>query len=451
MNIKEFKVKIFKEALKNGFEDCELYYQKSISFNVNIYKGDIEKYQNNFIEGLSFRGIYNGTMGYVYTEKIDNDIIEMLIKSAIQNAEIIEQTEKEFIYEGDVVYPDVEIYYDKINDITVTDKIEAAKSMEKAVIEYNQCIKSSNSCLVGNGEDEIYISNTKGLEVSQKSNYIIAYVSATAEKYGQTKSAGETWIGTDWTKFNPIELGQKAGKRVMEYMGSKSIQSGKYPVILKNETFADLITAFVGNFYAENVQKGFSLLNGKLNTKVASEKVTLLDTPLLEGGFATSPFDSEGVGCYDKSVIENGILKTFLYNIKAAEKDKVKSTGNGFKSSYKSTVTTAASNFYIKPSDIEYDTLIQQMKEGIVITELAGLHSGTNSVSGDFSLAADGFLIENGKTIRPIEQITIAGNFYEVIQDIVNVGNDIFFNLPSSSGAIGSPSVFVKNINISGI
>ncbi|HAG04298.1 MAG TPA: TldD/PmbA family protein, partial [Lachnospiraceae bacterium] len=126
---------------------------------------------------------------------------------------------------------------------------------------------------------------------------------------------------------------------------------------------------------------------------------------------------------------------------------KTKSTGNGFKPSYKGAVGVSATNFFIEKGETDFDGLLEKMQNGIIVTEVEGLHSGANVVSGDFSLAAEGFMVENGKITHPVEQITIAGNFYELLKTVAQVGNDLYFN----SSAVGSPSLMFEDISVSGL
>ena len=179
---------------------------------------------------------------------------------------------------------------------------------------------------------------------------------------------------------------------------------------------------------------------------IASDVVTIVDDPLLDNGFASTPFDDEGVATYKKELVSKGELKTLLHNLKTAYKAGCKSTGNGFKYSYASPVSISPTNLYIEKGEKSLEELMEEVGEGILITELAGLHSGANSITGDFSLAAKGFYIENGKKSYPVEQITIAGNYFYMLKDIEEVGNDLKF--PMSS--IGSPSVKIKEISIAG-
>ena len=220
----------------------------------------------------------------------------------------------------------------------------------------------------------------------------------------------------------------------------------KYKAIINNEAMVSLISTFSSIFDADAADKGLSLLKGKEGENIAAKCVNLIDNPLLEGGLASTPFDDEGVATYKKDIIKDGKLMTLLHNLKTSNKAGIKTTGNGFKSSYASTVTISPTNFYIENGNNSLQELIEEVYNGVMITDFAGLHSGANSISGDFSLAAKGFYIENGKKSYPIEQITIAGNFFTLLKDIENIGNDLKF--PMSS--IGSPSVIVRELSLAG-
>ncbi len=444
MDIKNLKKILFEKALNEGFKDCEIFYSKGSSFSVSIYKGNIEKYRINENGGFCFRGLYNGNMGYYFSESTDIDA-DSVIENTKENAEIVTVEDKEFIYEGDKSYPSVNVYNSKIEEITAEQKIQSALNIEKYALAYDSRI-TVNSAMVASGESYVYISNTRGLEVSEKGNHILAYVEVMVSENNETKEKGDIWIGNDISDLDEKKLAESACNKALSALGASSVKSGSVKAIIENETFADILECFVGNFYAENVQKGFSLLKNKLDTAVASEAVSITDNPLMEGGYQTTAFDSEGVASRSKKIIDKGILKTYLYNLKSANIDGVKSTGNGFKGSFRTAVGTSFTNFYIEKGSNEIKDAISSIDYGVFINDVAGLHSGTNSISGDFSLAAEGFLIENGKLTRPVNQITIAGNFYEILKNIDIVCSDIKFN----SSSVGSPSVYINNIEISG-
>lgn len=174
--------------------------------------------------------------------------------------------------------------------------------------------------------------------------------------------------------------------------------------------------------------------------------VSLIDDPLLPDGMASRPFDAEGVPSSAHTVVENGVFQTFLYDLKTAHKDGVATTGNANRASAASSVHVAPSNFYLKPGGKSFDALLEGIGEGIVITEVSGLHAGANPVSGDFSLLSKGYTFRNGKRDKAVEQITVAGNFYELLKSVQELANDLAF----PRGGIGSPSVDVGELSISG-
>lgn len=450
MNIKDFADKLFSRAKEEGFTEYEIYYVDGDSFKVTIYKGEIDQYSLNSHSGLSFRGLYNGNMGYSYTEVLDDYAVEMLIKDAKQNALAIEDEEVDIIYGGKDSYTDIKGYNQALAQMGADEKIKLALQLEKDTLAQSEKVKTLDECMIVTGEGESRIINSKGLDLQYKSNTIYAIAAPVVEEKGKVNTAFAFKATNDFTEIDTKAIAKEAVDDALAYMGAESVSTGKYKVIIRNDVMADMLAAFSGIFSAYNVQKGMSLLKGKVGTHIASKAVNIIDDPLMEKGLASSPFDAEGVACYTKTVVEQGKLITLLYNLKTALKDGAKSTGNASKGSYSSPVGVSPSNFYVKPGEKGLEELIKALGNGILITEVQGLHSGANGVSGDFSLAAKGFEIKDGKTIKPVEQITVAGNFYSLLQDVIEAGADLKFGMPSGGGCFGSPSLIVKELAISG-
>ncbi|MDO4531204.1 MAG: metallopeptidase TldD-related protein, partial [Bacillota bacterium] len=372
--------------------------------------------------------------------------IPFLVETAKENAALLSSEDMEELYEGEETYPVLEGVNEELERLEVGEKIQAAMKMEQAALAGAEEVASLDYCALGTGLAEIAIQNTKGLDVSFAKNFATAYVSAIARKGDETKTGTYFWKAQNWNDFDPEETGRMAAKRAASHLGAASVASGKYDIILEGRAMVALLGAFSGIFFGENAQKGFSMLHGKIGERIASAQVTLRDDALLTGGYGTQPFDSEGVSGKNKAVIENGVLKTLLYNRKSAKKDGVVSTGNGFKAGLTGSVKTATTNFYLTKGEISQEALFRRMGDGLFITGLMGLHSGCNAVSGDFSLSAEGFLIEAGVQGQPVEQITIAGNFYQLLQQVEKIADDLYFG----SGGIGSPSVLIRKLDIAG-
>ncbi|MCL2698681.1 MAG: TldD/PmbA family protein [Defluviitaleaceae bacterium] len=445
----DFKQKLFDRASAAGFSDCEIYYRRGRTFESHVFKGEVSDYKNSGFEGLAFRGTYKSKMGYAYTERMSVDVIDEVISNAAANAGIIDDPDAGLCRETGE-YP-ANAYNEALNDIDQERKIETALAMERAALAYDPRIKSVPYCVVGTAEDEVKIANTYGLELAHKRNFALAYVYPQAEANGKTKLSGELWHGARWEDFSPEALAAKAAGRSLSYLNAEPVKSGRYKILLSNETAAGLLKVYSGVFFAEAVQKGFSLLKDKLGEAMASPVLNIRDDAVCGKSLGCIPFDAEGVAAQNKAVVENGVLKTYLYNLKSAAKDNALSTGNGFRNGIHGAITTACTNFYIVPSNKENTDMLASLGDGLYITELSGLHSGTNAVSGDFSLSASGFQISDAKIKRPVEQITIAGNFFGLLRDTADVGADLRFGMPSRMGTIGAPSVLINGLEVSGL
>ena len=449
IDLKVFTQKLFRAAEEAGFLEYEVYYVSGTTETYRVFDGEIAEFKRAGADGLSFRGLYEGKMGYAFTERIADDVIPFLIENAKQNAQIIESADAEVLYAGDEEYPTVSGYNEALDNVSSAEMAEAALAMEKAAFAADARVTGLSYCVLNRGDGSLYIANSKGLDLSHESNYLLAYLMPNVEANGTVQTGLDGYIGNKWEDFDAAALAKAAVARAVSKLGAVAVKSGAYDVVLHREAMKDLLETFSGVFSAESVQKGFSLLKDKLHTKIASEAITIRDDALLPDELGSVPFDSEGVASRNKAVVENGVLQTYLHNLKTAAKDGVASTGNGFKSSYQSSVGIQPTNFYIAPSDISYETLLNRMGDGLLITELEGLHSGANEISGDFSLSAKGYKVQNGQAASAVEQITIAGNFFALLKDIEVVGSDLCFRMPGD-GNIGAPSVLVRGMSVSG-
>lgn len=446
MEIKEFQKTVIEKAKKNGFDDCEVYYQGGETFQININNGEVEQYETSTSSGAGFRGVINGKTGFAYTERFDNAAAEFLVQSARDNAEIDENTDPEIFYSGGE-YERIKLYNEELDQIEVSDKIARAKDLEKSALEFSGKVRAVDRCIYGDERSSVAIMNTKGLEAQYSSNGMVAYASVICAEGDDIKTGSDFYCGNDYGNFDAPSLGSKISEKAEKHLGAKSIKSGKYNVVFQNSAMSDILAVFSDSFSAEQAFKGLSMLEGKENKKIASDHVTIKDDALLENGYASAIFDGEGVPCQNKVVVEKGRLNTFLYDLKYAAKMGRKSTGNGFRAGFKSPVSVGCTNFYIEKGYKSFDDIVKTAENGVLITDVEGLHAGANPVSGDFSLSAEGFLIKDGKISDPVEQITVAGNFFRIIEGIQLVAEDLKFGM----NGVGSPSVLVDNISISGL
>lgn len=445
MDIKLFIDKVFDTAKNMKLDDFEIYFTSSENETIKVFKGEIDTYSNSQNMGISFRVKVNEKMGYSYTESIEEEDIIPLIERAISNTNVIENLDIIEIYGEKSIYEKIDSFNPALKDITVDEKIDFLLKAEKTALELDSRVKSVNYCVIGSGYGENIIKNSKGLDLYHNGNSIYAYIAVVVQDGESIKNDSAYIVTKDFSNMDPIKLATEAVTKALNKLNSISIDSKPYGVIIENDAFADLLGAMSGIFSGEAVQKGVSKLKDKIGEVVANSIVTITDNPHLKDGYGSAPFDAEGVPTQCKHLIENGILKTYLHNLKTAKKDNIKTTGNAAKGGYKGTMGISTFNLYLEKGNLSFQELLDKLQNGVLITGFSGLHSGLNSISGDFSLATEGFLIENGAITKPLNQVTSAGNFFDLLKNIEYIGTDLKFNL----SGVGSPSLLIKNISIS--
>ncbi len=434
--------KLFEAASKKGIEDLQVYFNDSNEFDISAFKGELDKYTIASTQKLSVKGIYEGKMGTVTTEVLTDDVIDFLVDSIISSAKTIESEDEVFIYAGDKEYKKIEgLYNESIYDVSAKQKIEDALELEKKIIEKDKRIIMVQT-YYGEGSNKVRIRNSKGLNLEKLVNDAMIGAQVIANDGKDQRTSFEYIRSNDYADFDYEALASLAAKKAVALLGATPCESGEYEILLSKEASASLLMPHVSMFSAESVQKNISLLKGKVGEVVGSSLVTVVDDPFMKKSAKSGAFDDEGVATSYKELIKDGVLTGFMHNLKTAKKDNIKSTGNGFIGR-----GISPTNFYIKPGEYKHDDAVKSMKKGIIITDLAGTHAGANPISGDFSLQASGFLVENGEVIRPVALITVAGNYLDLLKDVTQVCDDLKFNF----GYVGSPSLLVKSLMISGL
>ena len=442
----QFLISLMQKAQEAGLEACEAYLVERDSFRAVSTEGEITEYKSNKTKGLGFRGLKNGHMGYASTEAFDEDAVNQLVKGALESAELCEDDSEVFLYEGNDEVPVLNLCDERLADIAPDEKIDNLLKMEAACKAQDARIDRTARQTIQTGCYTIRIVNSFGMDRSYTMNMSAMYGEATARD-GESKASG--FYGTAARTFDQLDAqatGSEMARRAVSNLNAHPVPSGRYRVIFQNDAMCDLLSTFCGIFSAEIAQKGLSLLKGRLGETIAAPCVTLVDDPLLADGLASRPFDDEGVASSAHVLVENGMFKTFLHNLKTARKDGVTTTGNASKAGYASSVHVAPSNLFFKAGEKTFDEMLSDVKEGIVITELSGLHAGANAVSGDFSLLSKGYVFRNGRRGEAVEQITVAGNFYELLKSIRQMANDLVFPM----GGVGCPSVDAGELSVSG-
>lgn len=433
--------RLFEAAKAAGIAPAEASYTGREAFSVRVREGKIEDYQVSDRTSLTLRGMYGGRIGTASTQALDEDSVELLIRGVIESAELIEDDEQDEILPPDERYDTVCNYSAALDAVTAEEKIALALELDRLMHETGDERLKPDDAVVSTAKETTGIRNTLGLDLSHTSNLIYAYASALGREDGHTVTGFKLLWGHDLADVPAAAIAEGCKQDALAKLGAGRMKSGEVTAVIRNNAMADLLTTFCGIFSADNAQKGISLLAGREGETIASPCVTLTDDPLLPWGMNSTPFDSEGAATRKKHIIEKGTLTTLLHNRRTAKKAGVTTTGNS-----RGNGRVAATNLFIEPGTLTCEEMLSNMGDGLFVTEVTGLHAGANPISGDFSLLSRGFEVKDGQIVRAVEQITVAGNFYRLLESIVSVGNDLLFE----GSPVGCPSVRVRSLNVAG-
>ncbi len=433
--------KFFETTSKNEISASELSSTKSTSFSFSLFKNELVSYSVDSSTRISARGIYKDKIGFGSTEKDDNSNFPFLVDAIKETATLSESEDEPIIFKGAEKYQKRNLYSKKLTEWSVEDKLAICHKIEDKLKAADQRITDVEVEYQDTDSERIF-TNSYGLKLKDKSNYFLIYASIVVKDGEEIKTNGKIFFNTDQDKIDIDAFCNDIVEKGLEKLHAESIKVGKYKAVIDKECVSSLLSALLSHVSSEEVQKHSSKLEGKLNQKVLSDKLTVYEKPHLKNLFF-SYFDDEGVPTQDKVIFDKGVLKTYFYNLVTAKKDGVESTGNASRSGSKMSISF--SNIVIKPGRLSKEELFKKIGNGIYVTEINGLHAGLNPTSGDFSLQAEGFHVVDGKKGSPITLFTLSGNLFDLFNNIIAVGNDSELLLSSFT----VPSIAFKNLKVS--
>ena len=434
--------KFFALAKEAGLSEVELYISESRSLSISMFHGEVDEYKDNNGYSILARGILNGKCGSASADVWNKEKAAWLVKEIVANAKVIENDDPIFIFKGSEKYHKVNTFNKDLESVKTDDVLANLVAIEKECRGLDPRIIEVAGTEYNQVSEKVTLVNSNGLNLVQKNNFYYYVAQCVAKEGEQTKSGYDFFFDNDASKFDVKKFAKKVVDLTVAQLGGEACDSNKYKAVLHPDVVSSLMKAYIGHANSEEVQKNSSAFIGKLNQKVASKKVTIEDRPLQKNPFARW-FDDEGVATYNKAIVKNGVLQTYLYNLTTAAKDGVQTTGNGYGGGKKG---VSSSFLYLKPGKKSLEELFQDVGNGVFITDVSGLHAGLNPQSGNFSLQSTGFMIENGKKGRPLDLITVSGNLFEIFQDVLEVGNDVTV----SPSGVSAESILIKKIAVSG-
>jgi PmbA protein len=338
----------------------------------------------------------------------------------------------------------LKLYYADVYSLPPEQRIDYARQAETAALNFDPRIRNSDGVSFDASTGYKVLANSLGFVGDyQRSGCSVAAIPIAQAENGTMQR--DYWYSSARTLArldSPESVGKEAARRTLRRLGARKIPSTKVPIVFDAENARSLLEAIFDAVNGDAIYRQSSFLEGKLGEKIAAENVTVVDDGTIPGGFGTSPFDGEGVPSRRTMVIEKGVLKSYLLNTYTARKLGLQTTGNAARS-LAGNPGIGYGNFYLEKGGRSAQQIIADIKEGLYVIDLLGF--GVNLVTGDYSRGATGIWIENGELTYPVEEITVAGNLKEMLNNIVGIGSDLEFR-----SALASPTLRIDGMTIAG-
>ncbi|WP_295725164.1 TldD/PmbA family protein [uncultured Methanobrevibacter sp.] len=418
-------------------DNWEIFIANSETINVES-KNDILSFAKQEIEkGVGIRIIKDNKIGFAYTTDLDK--IYETAQKALDNAKLNKLDENyEFAHVEKVT--DVKGTYDARYDDLSLD--ECCKFLENIIerTKDNDCNVTSAGFSASKGEELII--NSNGVSIYDKGTGFSGGLSVYIEKDGQY-AASYDYNSSRHLDLEYEKLTDDACKLVHDSLNPKTIETKNCDVILDYYAASGLLSTFIQGFNSENVLRGRSILHDKINTEITDSNLTIIDNPLLENAMGTSKCDGEGTASKKTTLVEDGVLKSFLYDIYTANKSGCESTSNGYRASYLTTPDVSPSNLELK---FKNSIGLDEIDSGIITTNVLGAHTA-NPISGDFSVElSNAFTVENGEITDGVKKAMISGNIYELMKKCESIESEI-----KQKGSFIIPKIMIHDLKVIGL
>ncbi|MEZ4728001.1 MAG: TldD/PmbA family protein [Caldilineaceae bacterium] len=428
--------------------DAEAYIAVGTETQIQVRQGEVEKLSYAGSKGLGVRVIRDGKMGYAHTSDFTPASLTKTVEAALTLAEIADPDPNRTLPEPKPISDeDLAIYDASMLTATAEEKVAFQKAVEAAAFAYDTRVKVSNMNSYFDAVSQVFLVNSKGFTGSYQSTFAGGYIMVMAMDGADRAMGFGMGVDRSLNALDAERIGREAGEKAVKLLGGRPVPTQTATVVYTPFAAAGLLGALSRALTAEAMQRNRTFLQDKLGETVASDVVTLLDNGRLPGGLATRPFDDEGNPTSATRLIDEGVFQAVLYDEYTAHKDGVNSTGNASRHGHSAPPQLAPSNFYVQPGQQTPEEVIAGVEKGLYVVNTMNTHS-INPVSGDYSVSAQGFWIENGKITHPVNNVTIALPLPQLLKNVQSVGNDLTF-LPFG-GSIGSPTIRVDGVMIGG-
>ena len=436
-------------AMARTGEQVEAYVLRSRDTDVQVFDGEVESLAVAEVDGVGVRLLLDHRQGYAWAGSLDPEVVAETVAEARDNAGFGTQDEALGLPEpADVdaaVAPDLDLWRDSLLSIPAADKVALALEVEAATRRADPRVRGVESASYGDGAVEVAVASSLGIEASARRTVCSVSSFAMAGEGEETQTGYGFSVGRTISDLDVETAGRDAAERSTRLLGARQPASRRLPVILDPLVTRSLLGLLGAALSGEAMLKGRSMFVGRAGEEVAAANVTLVDDPTLADAFGAATHDGEGVPTRRVDLIVDGHLQGFLHNVYTARRSSTRTTGSAVRG-FKSTPAVGARALHLRPGAKSPSEILASVPEALYVQSVSGLHSGTDPVSGDFSVGAEGLMVRDGAFAEPVREITIASTLQRMLLDVAEVGADLTW-LPG--GAAGM-TLLLTDMTMSG-
>jgi PmbA protein len=436
-----------------GAGDAEAYVEDSVGREIRIFDGEVESLTEAGQRGLGLRCWIEGRAGYAYGTDLRGEGIRAIAASAVEASRIADADEFAAPPSADAgaAPPDIS----GLSDAAVAKwktkrKIELAKAIERAARVADDRVAAVETTVYADEEVRVAIRSSTGLQGAYEATSAYAYIQAIAEAGGDRQTGLGFGMGRSPEALRGEEIGREGAERAASLLGARKPASRTCPVVLDPIVAASFIGFIGGTLCADAVQRGRSPFADKLGEAIGSAALTVADDPTDPAGLNSSPLDAEGSPRGRTPLIEGGRLAAYLHDSYTARRQGggTRTTANASRAGYRSPPSVSTSNLLVAPGDQTFDELLARAGDGVYVTDVAGLHSGVNPVSGTFSVGATGRLIDGGSLAAPADEFTIASDLQSMLRAVAGAAREARW-VPFG-GSVNAPALLIEEMAVGG-
>ncbi len=427
-------------------EQIEAFVSRDLETDVRIYEGEVEHFVSAQSEGIGIRIIRDGCTGFAYAGTLDPSAIADVLAEARDNVAFGTRDEWAGLAEPDGV--DVvaqELWNETLASFPTDRKIEFAKELERQTLAMDSRVRVDDSTY-SDVAVELAVATNTGIRRSGRENGCYVAVSTLATEGDETQSGFGFSVGRSPDEFDVAKAAREASDRATRLLGATKPPSRRVTVVFDPYVTAMFLGVISSTLNGEAVAKGRSLFKDRMGDQVANPLVTLIDDPTNSLAYTATDLDGEGLAARRNSLIDAGVLKSFVHNSYSARRAATRSTGNAVRGGFKGTPGVGCLALQLQPGTRDQAAMIANIDDGVLVQSVQGLHSGVNPISGDFSVGASGLMITNGNVGAPIREFTIASTLQSMLLDVAEIGNDVDW-LPMSAAGV---TIAIRDVTLSG-